>query len=175
VYKSEYIKWIRQLLAFKPADRPSASEMLKTVLAFASCNELTIIPPIMDIDLIEEPKLEEEPLDLTSIGKSIKLIRNLIISVSDDIDSKMTCDGIDEYAIQIVENIIAKLVNCHYITSDNYQYVVVICVIIVDTLHFDGYTSIGECCKYTDCIIDDDEKIAHHISYLLNVHGKLFF
>lgn len=61
----------------------------------------------------------------------------------------MNYNGIDEYAIQIVENILAKLAKCNYITSDNYRYV------IVDNLHFDGRGSIDECCEYLDDDIDD--------------------
>ena len=182
LHKSEYLKWIKQMLAFKPSDRPSADEMLKTILTFASCNGLDVVLPVWNNSIVDEPldKPLEQPLDKPleqplNIVYSSKSIRNLIISVSIDIDSKMTCDDIDEYAIEIVETILTKLTNCNYITVENYQYVVTVCVVIVDALHFDGNGSIDECCANIDNYIEDDEMIAYHIFNLLTIHGELFF
>ena len=156
-YNNTYLLWIKQMLA-SANDRPSALEMLRTVLEFVAVNKLNIISPIWNTDATP----------VMCINKTTALLTKSAHTILVDICNKINPNISTAY----VSNIITK------INTSNYVITVIAIVMIVNVLYYDNGVTISQ---YYDkhCFGDFDEiykkQINDEIIIVINKYNSLLF
>jgi serine/threonine protein kinase len=148
-YNSTYLQWIKKMLDVNIKSRPSAREMLVTVLEFAAINGLNIKSPTWHSDI--PIGIDETVISTTT------LVNAMLIDVINKVNTNIDANH--------VANIIAKM------ETSNLLLTTIATVIIVDILDYDdGITISRYCNEHTD-----KKQINDEIITIINKYNSLLF